>query len=188
MINLELFNELFKKRPSQRRQEWLAYLEICEMYLKKHSIEKPVVVELGTYKNMQKKFYEQLLEAEHIGIDISEKMSIPDIKGDTHDPETLKRLKKRLNGRDINILFIDACHKFYDVRRDFEIYSPLCVDIVVFHDTEIGRRGGRKGHQVWRVWDNLKDIAYRNDENFLFFSIQHGHGPGIGMMIREDKE
>jgi hypothetical protein len=66
MINLELFNELFEKRPSQRKQEWLAYLEICKMYLKKHNIKKPIVVELGVYKNRQKMFYEKLLGAEHI--------------------------------------------------------------------------------------------------------------------------
>ena len=185
MINLKLFNELFKKRPSQHKEEWLAYLEICDTHLKKHSIENPIVVELGVYKNMQKKFYTVLLGAEHIGIDISEKYGIPDIKGDTHDPETLKRLKERLDGRDINILFIDACHKYYDVRKDFEIYSPLCVDIVAFHDTEIGRRGGREGHQVWRFWDELKNIAYKNSERLLFSSIQRGHSPGIGVIIKK---
>ncbi len=184
MINLELFDELFKKRPSQRREEWLAYLEICKMYFKKHNIKKPVVVELGVYKNRQKKFYETLLGAEHIGIDISEKKSTPDIKGSSHDPETLKKLKERLNGRDINILFIDACHKYEDVRHDFETYSPLCVDIIAFHDTEIGRRGGRDGHQAWKFWDILKNNAYRNDEKILFYSIQHGQGPGIGVMTR----
>jgi hypothetical protein len=61
----------------------------------------------------------------------------------------------------------------------------LSVDIVAFHDIEIGRRGGRDGHQVWRFWDLLKDIAYKNDEKLLFFSIQHGHGPGIGVVIKK---
>jgi len=184
-MNLKLFNELFKKRPSQHSLEWLIFLEICEMYLKKHSIEKPVVVELGVYYNRQKKFYEQLLNAEHIGIDISDKRSNPDIKGNTHDPETLKKLKEKLDGRDINILFIDACHKYDDVRKDFRIYSPLCVDIVALHDTEIGRRGGRDGHQVWGFWDLLKDTAYKNDEKLLLLSIQRGHGPGIGVIIKK---
>jgi len=188
MFSLKLFNRLFEKRPSQRKEEWLAFLEICEMYLKKRSIERPVVVELGIYNNMQKKFYEQLLEAEHIGIDISDKRSSPDIKGDTHDPETLRRLKEKLDGRSINILFIDACHKYNDVKKDFEIYLPLCSNIIAFHDTEIGRRGGRDGHQAWKVWDNLKDITYKDERkyrDFLFFSIQHGQGPGIGVMIKK---
>jgi len=188
-MNRELFNELFEKRPSQHRREWLAFLEICEMYLKKCSIEKPVVVELGVYNNMQKKFYEQLLGAEHIGIDISDRRSDPDIKGDTHDFETLNTLRKKLNGRFIDILFIDACHKYDDVRKDFEIYSPLCSNVIAFHDTEIGRRRGRAGHQVWKFWDSLKDTAYIDEEKyrgFLFFSIQHGGGPGIGVMMRDD--
>jgi len=184
-MNLELFNKLWEERPSQRKQEWLAYLEICEIYLKKHNIKKPIVVELGVYFNKQKRFYEQLLGAEHIGIDIADRRSVPDIIGDTHDSETLKRLKERLDDRDINILFIDASHKFDDVKKDFKIYSPLSVDIVAFHDTEIGKRGGRDGHQVWRFWDIVKDIAYKNDEKVMLFSIQHGHGPGIGMMIKK---
>ena len=108
-MNQELFNELFKDRPSQRRQEWMAFLEICEMYLEKHSISKPVVVELGVYYNRQKKFYEQLLNAEHIGIDILDKRSSPDIKGNTHDFDTLNELRKKLNGKFIDILF----SKFY---------------------------------------------------------------------------
>ncbi len=183
-MNLELFDELFKARPSQRKQEWLPYLEICERHLNTHSIKNPMVVEIGVYKNMQKKFYEQLLGAEHIGIDISDRRSTPDIKGDTRDPETLKRLKEKLNGRDINILFIDGCHQYDDVKKDFKAYSPLCKDIVAFHDTEIGRRGGRDGHQAWRFWDEIKNTTYKNDLELLFFSIQHGKGPGIGVMIK----
>ncbi|MCJ7617584.1 MAG: class I SAM-dependent methyltransferase, partial [Desulfobacterales bacterium] len=174
MIDLKLFNELFKDRPSQRKEEWLAYLEICELYLKKHAIKKPMVVEIGVYKNKQKKFYEQLLGAEHIGIDISDRRSVPDIKGDTRNPETLTRLKEKLAGRNINILFIDGCHQYDDVRKDFKAFSPLCTDIVAFHDTEIGRRGGRDGHQAWVLWDQLKDDAYYNDKGLHFLSIQHG--------------
>jgi len=184
MIDLKLFNELFKDRPSQRKQEWLVFLEVCERYLKVNDIKNPVVVEIGVFKNKQKKFYEQLLGAEHIGIDISNRRGTPDILGDTRDPETLTRLKEKLAGRNINILFIDGCHKYDDVRKDFIAYSPLCNDIVVFHDTEIGRRGGRDGHQAWRFWDELKDAAYKDDEKLEFLSIQHGHGPGIGMMIK----
>jgi len=184
MINLRLFNELFKDRPSQRSQEWFTYLEICDRHLTKQGIVSPIAVEIGVYKNKQKKFYEQLLGAEHIGIDISDRRSVPDIKGDTRDPKTLSVLKEKLAGRNINILFIDGCHQYDDVRKDFKAFSPLCTDIVAFHDTEIGRRGGRDGHQAWRFWDELKNAAYHDDKSLYFISIQHGHGPGIGVMIK----
>ncbi|GAF74595.1 unnamed protein product, partial [marine sediment metagenome] len=36
-MNLELLNELMgQKQPKQHLPEWLMFLEICEMYLKKH--------------------------------------------------------------------------------------------------------------------------------------------------------
>lgn len=189
-MNLELFNELWKRRPSQHRPEFQIFLEICEMYLKKHRIEKPIVVELGIYRNWQKKFYEQLLGAEHMGVDITNRRSAPDVYGNTHDPKTLEALKEKLKGRPINILFIDACHLYEDVKKDFEMYSPLCDGIIALHDAEIGRWKGRKSErfQVWRFWDELKTSVHTGIEgyiDFLFFSIKHGAGPGIGVVIKK---
>ena len=135
-MNLEIFNECARRiQLGQNLNEWKIFLEICEMYLKKHEIKKPVVVELGVGKNGQKNFYEQLLGAEHIGIDIARRHH-PDIHGDTHDPRTLEALKNRLGGRSINILFIDACHSYESIKRDLKIYFPLCSDIIALHDIE----------------------------------------------------
>ncbi len=180
-MNLKLFNELWERgRPSQHLPEWQRFLELCELYLRKHDIKNPIVVELGIYNNRQKKFYEQLLRAEHIGIDASTKRSIPDIHGNTHDFETLNTLRKKLNGRLINILFIDGSHAYEAVKKDFEMYSPLCGDIIALHDIE----NNRKNREVWKFWDELKEC-----EDFLTLSI-HQHRPskkqmGIGMIIKE---
>lgn len=190
-MNLELFNKLNVKgsNPSQRSHEWLMFLEICETYLKKHGIENPIVVELGTYKNRQKKFYEQLLGAEHIGIDISDERNLPDILGDTHDSKIMEALKEKLKGRPINILFIDAGHLYEDVKRDFEDYSPLCDGIIAFHDIDSYRYRKRK-NWVWKFWDNLRKSAVNEGKkkyrNFLFLSIYlPGSKMGIGMMIKK---
>jgi len=192
-MNIELFNEFMKEKPFQHRPEWLMFLEICEIYLKKRNIENPIVVELGIYNNCQKIFYEQLLGAEHIGIDVTRKR-YPDIHGNTHNPRTLEALKKRLNGRPINILFIDANHHYEDVKRDFEIYSPLCTDIVVIHDIETTRYENSEEIGVWRFWDELKKESFmvKGDlENFLFLSIHqycfNGNEceMGIGMIIKK---
>jgi len=191
-MNLELFNNLMKEKPEQQEYEWLMFLEICETYLKKHKIGSPIIVELGAYRNCQKKFYEQLLGAEHIGIDVKA-WRHPDIGGSTHDPKTLEKLKEKLNGRPINILFIDANHRHESVKRDFEIYSPLCTDIIVIHDTESGRYENSRKYEVWRFWDKLKKESFtvRGElENFLFLSIhQHRfegneYEMGIGMIIK----
>jgi len=161
------------------------FLELCEMYLKKHEIKNPIVVELGVKRNKQKRFYEELLGAEHIGIDISDRSGIPDILGNTHDPETMEALKKKLQGRPINILFIDACHFYEDVKQDFEMYEPLCSDIIVLHDIMLHRR------EVGKFWGELRKKARKGIEeyrNFLFLSIyQHRKDNlqlGIGIIIK----
>ena len=197
-MNLKLFNEFMGKRrtPSQCRPEWLMFLEVCETYLRKHEIKKPIVVELGSSRNRQKKFYEQLLGAEHIGIDISINRFPPDILGDTHNPRTLKALRKRLSGRPIDILFIDANHCYADVRKDFEMYSPLCNGIVAFHDVETARYRLHSKREVWKFWDELKARSFNDSEReelerFLFLLIhQHRvngkkYWMGIGMIIKK---
>jgi len=196
-MNLELFDELMKQgEPAQHPSEWKTFLEFCELYLENHKIKNPIVVELGLFDGKQKEFYKQLLGAEYIGISISGKRCRPDIRGSTHDPRTLGVLKEKLNGRSINILFIDAGHSYQDVKEDFEIFSPLCDDIVVLHDIESRRydRHARRPSQVWKFWDELRLEAYKGTEeykDFLFLSIFQ-HMParrkiqmGIGMIIKK---
>jgi len=186
-MNLELFNMLMKLPPSQEPGEWKTFLEICESYLKEHEIKNPVVVELGIYKNLQKRFYEQLLGADHIGIDTKTIRAIPDIIGNTRDDETLKMLKKRLNGRLINILFIDANHWYENVKKDFEMYSPLCDDIIALHDIDINRHRKKGANRcVWKFWDELRKAAILGTGEYadcLFVAI--GKKMGIGMIIKK---
>lgn len=197
-MNLKLFDEFMGKRrmPSQCRPEWLMFLEICETYLKKHEIKNPIVVELGASRNRQKKFYEQLLGAKHIGIDFNIDRFPPDILGNTHDPKTLKALKKKLKGRPINILFIDANHCYADVKKDYEMYSPLCTDIIALHDVETARYRLHSRREVWKFWDELKERSFNDAqreelERFLFVLI-HQHRingkkwwMGIGMIMKK---
>jgi len=195
-MNLELFNKLMEQRPSQMHPEWRSFLEICEIYLKTHNIKHPVVVELGVYYNQQKKFYEQLLGAWHIGIDIGSRRSIPDIHGSTHNPETLKKLKDKLAGRPINILFIDAGHSYESVKKDYEIYSPLCTDIVAFHDISayVYKHNNKRNREVKKFWDELSQASFVERgglDEFLFITMsqcQFGkrrRKMGIGMIIKK---
>ena len=187
-MNLELFSKLMVKRnePRQRLHTWKMFLQICEVYLKECEIKNPVIVELGVMRNRQKQFYEQLLNAYHIGIDISDAKGTPDILGNTHDPYTLKLLKEKLKGRKINILFIDASHKYDSVKKDFEIYSPLCDGIIVLDDINLSRHRSRKRkrHGVWLFWDELR--LSENYDDYLFLSIgQYRDSSGLGMMIKK---
>lgn len=193
-MNLKLFKELMEVRPSQHFFEFRTYLELCELYLKRMKIKKPLIVELGVYNNAQKKFYIQLLNAEHIGVDASNRRSKPDVLGNTHEPETLKALKEILGGRKIDILFIDAGHSYQDVKKDYEIFAPLCSGIVALHDTELKRDTVKESAQVWRFWDELKDRgrkAIDGCEDYMFISLHQRHyenwnkNVGIGIIIKQ---
>jgi len=180
-MNLELFNKLMELPLSQDLYEWKTFLEFCESHLEKHEIKNPIVVEIGIWRGGQKRFYEELLGAQHIGID-SSRRTRPDIHGNSYDPSTLEKLKTKLGGKPINILFIDASHWYKDVKKDFEMYSPLCDGIIAFHDINFGRyRGQRANREVWKFWDELK--AGLSMKDFSFDSIEKEHG--IGIMTRK---
>ena len=179
-MNLELFNTLWKDRPSQRKSEWKRFLELCERHLERYKIENPIVVELGTWNNKQKIFYEQLLGAKHIGINFRKKRGKPDIYGHTHDSKTMIKLTKMLNGRSINILFIDAGHTYEDVKKDYELYSPLCPDIIALHDIETHRHSRKKDFEVWKFWDELK---VRGNYSCISIKDKYDH-MGIGVIIK----
>lgn len=194
-MNIGFFNKLWREaHPQQQRPEWLMFLKLCEVYLKEYKIKNPIAVELGVRGGHQKRFYEQLLNAEHIGTDISNKRSIPDILGNNHASETFKKLKEKLNGRSIDILFIDASHRYEDVKKDYEIYSPLCNGIIGFHDVETRRHANRESYEVWRFWDELREKSFSREkleEKFLFLTLHQCHVKddksrrvGIGVIIK----
>ncbi len=195
-MNLELLDDLMRPKglPAQQVSEWRMFIEICEIYLKKRKIKQPIVVELGVGRNKQKRMWETIFGAEHIGMDRSARRGVPDILGDIHEPEILEKLTEKLRERSINILFIDADHSYKTVKRDYEIYSPLCSDIVVFHDIETNRHEVNENNEVWKFWDELRKKAYEGREeygNFLFISI-YQYTPtgqlGIGMIIKNERE
>jgi len=184
-MDLERFNKLTKREdmPSQARLTWQLFLEICELYLAKWKIEHPIIVELGVRKNQQKKFYEEFLGAEHIGVDISNYKGEPDVLGDTHAPQTLEKLHKVLRGREIDILFIDASHTYESVRKDYEMYAPFCTGIIAFDDIHLSRHRlrNRFNHGVFKFWDELKTSEEYKD--ILFISThQRKETDGIGLI------
>lgn len=181
-MNLEHFNALLNSGHHvwQQPQEWRLFLEFIDAYFKNRKIERPIIVELGTAGNSQKKYYEELLGARHIGINISNSHREPDILGNTHDEGTLGKLKSMLGNKPINLLFIDACHNYQDVKRDYEMYAPLTKNIVAFHDIKLQRE------EVRLFWKEVGEIEKHNPKLSIYsYSKRHNIIMGIGMILKE---
>ena len=190
-MDLKKFDELvsykvdFRNLLAQDMTEWKFYIEIISAYFENRNILKPIVVEIGLMHNAQRKFYTDILNAEHIGIDMNYNCE-PDILGDSHKPETIKTLEGRLSGRKIDLLFIDGNHSYDSVRKDFEMYAPLTRHIIAIHDI-----AATVNSQVMRYWEELK-----SDGRFLAIALNRFNGKpsmkdgrfkdmGIGLIIKE---
>jgi glycosyltransferase involved in cell wall biosynthesis len=105
---------------------------------------------------------------------------------DSHHPATRATLERLLDGRTIDLLFIDGDHSYRGVKQDFEMYVPLLSPegLVAFHDILPHEVGLAPGVEVDRFWNELK-ASYRTRE-FVNASVgeQRGWGAwgGIGVV------
>jgi hypothetical protein len=180
MLDIKKFDSFIM--PAQDYGEWLSYMRFIETYFKEKAISHPICVEIGTHTNRQKQFYQEFLGAEHIGIDICDKYSKPDIVGNSHDTSTVEALKQKLRGRPIHLLYIDGDHSYPAVKRDYETYGGLVSNIIVFHD--IGSI-----HGVKQFWEELM-ASKNNSPKMTFITFGCWHTPtyqfGIGLIIKTD--
>ncbi len=98
------------------------------------------------------------------------------ISGDSHAPETLARLRAILDGREIDLLFIDGDHTYEGVRADFENYRDLVMDgLIAFHDIVPGE--SRRVGGVPEFWAEIKR-EFRHMELVEGWG-QNGYGIGV---------
>lgn len=192
MIKPDLtFDNIFNLgMPMQNIREWQIYLGIIETYFRIRKIENPIIVELGTAWNKQKKYYEELLNYTHIGIDINDKTR-PDIIGDCKDSATVDKLKGKLSGQLINLLFIDCDHGYLSTKEEYGLFSPLVKNIIVLHDVISYK-------SCERFWDELKGDKNIDMQDRTFITIGNWRGEtdsqdiayggtGMGMIIMGTK-
>jgi len=196
LARFEYLMTTFKnKELGQDPLEWRHYMAFVCDYFSSRGIKKPVVVEIGIWNGLQRRFYEQLMGAEYIGIDngnpfapisIHDGSAVADIWGDSHDPATVEKLKVKLEGRPIDLLFIDGDHSYESVKLDWNLYEPLVEHIVAFHDIYGINPKDPAGLGVYRFWDELvnaektRPIVIFKKDSSADWILQMG----IGLLIK----
>jgi len=103
------------------------------------------------------------------------------LEADSHEAQTVERLREVLAGRSIDLLMIDGDHTYEGVRADFELYSAFVGrnGMIVFHDilpSEIAA-----DCEVDRLWSELRG-RYRVAE-FVDTYDDRGRGQWGGLGV-----
>jgi predicted O-methyltransferase YrrM len=105
------------------------------------------------------------------------KQNIYLIRKNSHDEQTLKKVRLILADTLIDLLFIDGDHTYKGVKKDFELYSQLVIKggIIAFHD--IVPHPPETVCEVDKFWDEIKQ-KYEHIE-FVEDWKQNKYGIGI---------
>lgn len=107
------------------------------------------------------------------------------VEGRSTDDETLERVREILGSRQLDLLFIDAGHRYEAVTADFLVYREFVRDggLIALHDvvrdyrTRFGATDGPWGGDVPRAWERVR-AAYPSRE-FVADPEQNGYGIGV---------
>ncbi len=106
------------------------------------------------------------------------------IRANSHEPNTLKKIKKILVNMKIDFLFLDGDHTYPGVKADFDMYSPLVKKggIIAFHDIvkHDAFHDPSAAIEIDRFWKDIKD-NYKNHE--IIKNVKQGWA-GIGIIYK----
>jgi cephalosporin hydroxylase len=99
------------------------------------------------------------------------------LQTDSHDSETLLRIKKIFGNTSIDFLFIDGDHTYDGVKQDFDMYSTLVAKggIIGFHD--IVEAPAVTAGEVSQFWNDIKP-GFRHRE-IVADKVPAGYGIGL---------
>ena len=100
------------------------------------------------------------------------------LRENSHDDNTLNKVKQILGNQKIDFLFLDGDHSYEGIKQDFEMYSPLVRSggLVGFHDIKPSLPDNWR--QVGPFWEELK----RQYKHEIFWDDSLSWG-GIGVVV-----
>jgi cephalosporin hydroxylase len=96
------------------------------------------------------------------------------LRGNSHAPEMLARVRKALGSQPLDALFIDGDHSYDGVKMDFETYGPLVRKggVIALHDIVQSDRPGFRVHRFWNeVRQKYRHIELLNEANQKEYGI-----------------
>ncbi len=113
------------------------------------------------------------------------------LDADSTKEETRDKVRKLLNGKTIDFLYIDGDHTYRAVKSDFEFYSPYVRvgGIVGFDDIMLtDPKYIQAGVEVNLFWNELNTPAGTQSLVFWDTAEQSGFGSGDGIWIKPEKK
>jgi cephalosporin hydroxylase len=112
------------------------------------SIDLPGAPNCGGQTEEERQFYSSF---------IGQNQKLKFIPADSHLPETKELLKKALQGKKADVLFIDGDHSRKGVKQDYEMYKEFATDdaLITFHDIKMYPKIWGIGNEVGLFWDEI---------------------------------
>lgn len=174
MEDQELKDKMHEYDAEQREDE------VVWFYRRAEAIQPKVIVEIGIKEGGNIRLLSTLLSEDGlaVGIDMGRditwdistaKCKVVGIKGDSHDKAVIEKLRNVLDGRRVDILFIDGDHSYEGMLADYNDYSPFVRSggIIAVHDTYYLEAVGR----AWRDLPAENKVEHEYNQSSLGIGI-----------------
>jgi len=124
---------------------------------------------------------------------VSPSIQLVTLVGNSHDASTLDQLEAALEGRSLDVLFIDGDHSLEGVYQDFRDYAPLLREggILAFHDIVSDKVESASEKSATIYAGGVPEFYSKYIENAFsgesFIANQSQSGYGIGFVSWPDK-